>query len=150
MPSRKKPRKRRGGFEYRGPHHIIPSSRGGSDSPENIYPEHLWPPQKQQHIHWHYIFENMRPDEAIRILEKCTDRYGNLDPEFFRQYFTVSKPWKKPDINPQIRERICSGQRTKRNKESWNIVFPGMSGKEAIEWIRREFIRKEWLNAKSS
>lgn len=147
MPKRKSRKKRKKrGFEYRGPHHIIPRSRGGSGSPENIYPERLWPSKKQQHIYWHYIFENMRPDEAVRILEKYTDQNGNLDSEFFRRHFTVSSPWKKLDQNPKIRERTCSSKLAKRNKESWNIVFPGMNGHEAIEWIEREFIRKEWLN----
>lgn len=146
MPNRKKSRKRKG-YEHRGPHHIIPSSRGGSGSSDNIYPEYLWPPEDGQHINWHYIFENMRPDEVVRTLEKYTNRHGVLNQEFFRKYFTISKPWKRLDQNPEIRERTCSSARTKRNKESWNIVFPDMNGREAIEWIEREFIRKEWLKS---
>lgn len=139
-------RKRRG-YEYRGPHHIIPRSRGGTDDEDNIYPAHLWSPEKMQHIHWHNIFENMRPNEAIRVLEKYTDRCGNISPEFFLKRFVVLKPWKDLNKNPEIKEKTCSSARTARNKESWLIVFNGMNGHEAIEWIEREFIKKAWLKS---
>lgn len=134
-------------YEHRGPHHIIPSSRDGRDLENNIYPERLWPPEKMQHIHWHNIFENMRPDEAVRALEKYTDKYGQIKNEFFRKRFVILKPWRDLSVNPEVREQTCSLERTNRNKESWRIVFNGMNGVEAIEWIKREFIRKEWLNA---
>ena len=32
-----------------------------------------------------------------------------------------------------------------KRKNAWNVVFASMNGKEAVEWIEREFIKKQWL-----
>ena len=50
-------------------HHILPSSRGGNDSEQNI--QIL---KKEKHRKYHDLFINMTPDEIIREL---VDNYWN-------------------------------------------------------------------------
>ena len=135
--------------ERRGPHHIIPTSRGGEKhSGENIYPDERWPPEEQQHIYWHILFSNMRPEEVSKKIGEYMDNKGALNEKFFATAFSVGKPWKNPNVTPAIKEKTNPAKILKR-KSAWQIVFPGMNGREAIEWIEREFIRKEWLRTKN-
>jgi hypothetical protein len=47
-------------------HHITPSSRGGTDDPENI--AYI---VDKYHRRYHKLFSNMTPDEIIIILVEC-------------------------------------------------------------------------------
>lgn len=57
----KKEKKRTKKHEDR--HHIIPSSRHGSDDPNNIAIT-----DERLHEHYHHIFINKTPDEIIKFL----------------------------------------------------------------------------------
>ncbi len=45
------------------PHHIIPSSRWGSNSPRN-----LWQADRETHDNFHRIFQNLTPSEQILVV----------------------------------------------------------------------------------
>lgn len=47
-------------------HHLVPSSRGGTNKPDNIKTVN-----KITHVYWHKLFLNWRPDEIIKMLENC-------------------------------------------------------------------------------
>ena len=49
----------------RSRHHIIPSSRGGSNSKENLVVKN-----SKQHAAYHLLFANALPEEAVLILIK--------------------------------------------------------------------------------
>lgn len=131
----------RGGF-----HHIIPRSRGGGEG-NNIFPDERWPNGVEDHLRWHILTENMKPHELIRKIREHTNRNGYLKEKFFCVRFMVLKPWKDKNIEPQIREIKVKARTRKNRKEAWRMLFRSMKSREAIEWIDREFIRKEWLNA---
>jgi len=136
-----------GTFEHRGPHHILPTSRGGDDSEDNIYPEEYWPPETEKHVHWHNpLFENMTPQEIIERLEEYTNSDGSLKEEFFEIFFVVKKEKPKGKTKKEWVVKPKRGKsKIRARKRAWAIVFGDMNGCEAIEWIEREFIRKEWL-----
>ena len=46
-------------------HHIIPTSRGGTDNPENLKSVCVL-----KHRAWHALFVNMTPEEAIEHIRK--------------------------------------------------------------------------------
>ena len=131
-----------------GVHHIIPSSRGGGGG-DNILPDKRWPNSVgEDHPRWHILAENMRPDEFIRTVRGYINKNGTINERFFSVRFRVSKPWRDKTINPAIRviERVRTPTVRKR-RAAWFALFPDKTVREAIEWIEREFIDKEWLNA---
>ncbi len=130
-------RKRKTGW-YKGLHHIIPSSRGGNESWGNIYPRERWGKKyKQKHDAYHILFINLKPKEVVERIAKHCGEDGKISEEFFYTIFAVEE-------RGRVTERKTSRGPGKRRK-SWDIVFGAMNGFEAIEWIKREFIRKEWL-----
>lgn len=124
-----------------GPHHIRPSSRGGSDLEDNIYPRELWPPESGKHDLWHILFINMTPEEVIEKLREYMNDKGVLKEEFFATVFVLKGNGHKT----KVKAKKKNSSKIPRRKEAWEIVFPNMNGRKAIEWIEREFIRKEWL-----
>jgi len=127
---------------YKGLHHILPSSRGGNESRENMYPKERWGKRyKQKHDNYHILFVNLKPKEAVEKIAKYCDRDGKVSEEFFHTIFAVEN-------KGGITERKTTRGPGKR-KRAWGIVFGAMNGFEAIEWIEREFIRKEWLTTSS-
>ncbi len=123
----------------RGPHHIIPTSR----QRRNIYPDERWLPESEKHTYWHELFSNLTPREVVAIITKYMNDNGDLNDDFFSISFTVENPLKR-GISAGVKTHKHKSKIPKR-KEAWRIVFGNMSGLEAIEWIEREFIRKEWL-----
>lgn len=138
------PRKKKKFGQHQGPHHIIPGSRGGGEG-DNIFPDIRWPNGSEDHVRWHIITENMKPCEVVKEIQEHTNSEGNLKERFFSVRFMVLKPWKDKNINPEIREIEVRDRTRKKRKEAWRMLFNGMKALEAIEWIEREFIRKEWL-----
>ena len=127
-----------------GSHHIIPRSRGGGEG-DNIFPDNRWPNGVEDHPRWHQITENMKPEEVIRKIQEHTNKKGNLKEKFFTVRFMVLKPWKEKNVDPKIKEIKVKCRTKKKRKNAWRILFDDMKSREAIEWIEREFIRKEWL-----
>ncbi|MCR4329590.1 MAG: HNH endonuclease [Candidatus Roizmanbacteria bacterium] len=60
---RKKERRERN--QMLSTHHIIPTSRGGTDSPSNLKTVCVL-----KHRAWHALFSNMLPEEAIELIRK--------------------------------------------------------------------------------
>ena len=129
-----------------GTHHIIPSSRSGGGG-NNILPDVRWPNGIEDHLHWHTLFCNLRPDEAVRKIREYTNKDGTVNDEFFEVRFRVLKPWKDKAVNPKIKE--VPTEKFQKRKYAWQALFGDMKAREAIDWIEREFIRKEWLNSAS-
>ncbi|MFY9457657.1 MAG: hypothetical protein WAP23_01875 [Candidatus Spechtbacterales bacterium] len=127
-----------------GTHHIIPSSRGGGGG-DNIFPDDRWPNGIGDHLHWHTLVGNLRPDEVVRKIGEYTNRDGTLNEGFFEVRFKVLKPWKDKDINPNIKE--VQTEKFQKRKDAWQALFGDMKVREVIKWIEREFIRKEWLTS---
>jgi len=133
------PQKRKTGW-YKGLHHIVPSSRGGNENVENMYPKERWGRQyKQKHDAYHILFVNLKPKEVVEKIAKYCGEDGKVSEEIFYTIFAVEE-------RGMATERKTNRGPGKR-KKAWQIVFGAMNGFEAIEWIKREFIRKEWLNA---
>lgn len=128
-----------------GEHHIIPSSRGGGGG-DNIFPDNCWPNNvDEDHYHWHILFGNMRPDEAMRKIREYKNRDGTLNSRFFTVRFRVSGPWRDKKINPEIKE--IKTRKAQKRKDAWRALFGDMKVREVIRWIEREFIYKEWLQS---
>jgi len=140
----KRTKGRSGVREHTGPHHILPTSRGGVDR-DNIYPNDRWPPASRKHDYWHILFVNMKPEEVMeKIREYSSSGTGNLKESFFNVSFSVVESWYRGEKKIVIKttKRKYKAPREK----AWLVVFGDMNGHEAIEWIEQEFIRKEWLN----
>lgn len=112
-------------------HHIIPRSRGGPDDPANLY---FWyiidasgvrmkdPLHEQKHDAWHTLVHNLLPEEAKVLTLQWRRKDGNLDLRYFQ------------------------ARKGKPNKRliAWRLLFDDMAIDDVLEWIDREFIRKEW------
>lgn len=104
-------------------HFIIPESRGGTSEKCNVY--HPWRGHHNpKHDAWHTLFGNLLPEEAISLIRLWTRKNEQWNMRYFR------------------------GKRGEPSKRflALKILFGDLTPKEAIEWIDREFIRKEWLN----
>jgi len=111
--------------KHHGGHFIIPESLGGTKTRENVYTP--WAKHEHpKHVAWHTLFGNSLPSEAISLVRFWTRKDGQLDMRFF------TKP---------------NGERNGRAK-AWKILFDDLTPAEAIAWIEREFVRKEWLQDK--
>jgi len=131
-----------------GSHHIDPRSRGGGEG-DNIFPDNRWPNGVSDHPRWHQLTENMKPKEVVKKIREYTDRDGRLKERFFEVRFMVSKPWKDKNIAPKIREIRVKARTKRKRKDAWQMLFANTNTREAVEWIEREFIRKEWLTKSS-
>lgn len=90
-------------------HHIIPRSRGGTDSKDNILKKSYL-----EHNAWHYLFYNMKPEEAIQmIIKQWTDEFGKL------------REWRLGEAKLL----------------AWRIVFGNAMPAEAIAIINRDWFR---------
>lgn len=106
-----------------GYHHIAPQARGGPDEAWNLY---RWSREhKKKHRAWHNLFADLLPSEVIILVRQWTRKDGKLDLRYFRS------------------------RRDRANKRllSWTVLFGDGTPGEAIEWIEREFIRKEWFSS---
>lgn len=130
--------------EHLGPHHIQPMSRGGSDLEENKYPSERWPSESGKHAYWHVLFSNLTPEEAILKIAEHIAKNGAVDNEFFKVNFIIKKEGGGGARKSIIHETKNNGKVDRR--DAWQVVFGAMDGKQAIEWIQAEFIKKEWLN----
>ena len=132
-----------------GLHHTRPRSRCRGDEAYNLYPEEFWPPESRKHNSWHVCFSILTPEEAVEKVLKYTDADGNILKEFFDIFFRVREKYEGAGIRTDdvIIEEEYNLEHIEERKEAFQIVFPGMNGFEAVEWINREFIRKEWLPA---
>lgn len=108
--------------ERHGGHFIIPEFLGGQKTEENVY--RPWAGHEHpQHVAWHQLFGHNWPEEAINTIRLWTRRNGQLNMRYFL----------KPNGETNVRYR------------AWKTLFDDMTPAEAIAWIKREFIRKEWL-----
>jgi len=65
-------------------HHMVPTSRGGTNAETNIKMV-----DRLTHDHWHRIFLNWRPDEIIKMLECCSRSV------FIRNGYASRKAWEE-------------------------------------------------------
>lgn len=133
---------------HRGPHHIRPRSRCGEKKEiNNRYPKERWRHGSKKHDYWHVLFANLTPKEAMNKIEKYTNADGSLQEVFFATFFCVDEKNRDMGIKTDdvyIRE-VYHLLRFEQRKDAWHIVFGDMNAREAVEWIKREFIDKEWL-----
>lgn len=146
---KKRPKKK----EHRGPHHMFPQSRHGVENEENnIYPnERGWSGDySAHHIAYHVLFANLIPQEVITALTWYMSKNGKLNQRFFAISFFVEEAM----IDFTVKE-VVYFQKDKSDKAAiekretaWTLLFgKGLWANEAIKWIKREFIDKEWLQA---
>lgn len=145
---REEPQRRKTGWHF-GLHHIIPSSRGGGESKKNIYPGERWGENYgEKHRALHTLFVNLTPEEIIERIKEYMEDDGSMKITFFITIFNIvsgKRQKLEPEYNePKSDRRIVQSARIKR-QNAWKIVFGEMNGFEAIDWIEREFIKKEWL-----
>lgn len=98
---------------------------GGTKTRENVYTRWraLHGVEHPKHVAWHRIFGNCLPEEAIDLIRLWTRKDGQWDMRYFtRPNGMTNKRW-----------------------QDLNFLFDGAGPSEAIEWLEREFIRKEWL-----
>lgn len=130
-----------------GRHHIRPRSRCQVNETYNAYPLELWPSESKKHNNWHVFAVNLTPEEIVDKIEKYTNEDGSLQEAFFDIFFSVGEKCKGGGIKTDdvIIKEIHDPSEAVQRREAWQVVFPNMNGREAVEWIKREFIRKEWL-----
>lgn len=75
---------------------------------------YLWE-KGEKHIAWHNLFKNFSPSVCIKIIEGWSDKKGKLNKKIMGNGFL----------------------------KSWPMVFGKRSPKEAIEFIKREFLPVE-------
>lgn len=75
---RKKKKKKTENLNAPSQHHIIPTSRGGNDSSQNISIVNIG-----AHQNYHRIFVNMTPDEIIKYL---VDYFWNGETKWLKIY----------------------------------------------------------------
>lgn len=130
-----------------GGHHIVPKARGGKRRRENIYPRSLWGEEyDRKHNALHALAGILAPKEFANVLRYYTDEEGEIKDAFFTVSFVVEIAYVDGVRKEVIRE--AKNKRKRKARESaWKVLFGDINGKEAIEWIEREFIKKEWLPA---
>ena len=132
---------------HKGAHHICPTSRGGTDDWQNFYPESRWSKDyKKKHEAWHTLFVNLKSKEAVLAIRHFTEENGRLNEALFNIEFRVVEVLKDGEISTEVFFEKNS-RRHKNKEEAWALLFGELNAHKAIEWIEREFIRKEWLNA---
>lgn len=142
--SGKKSRKKHGDT-----HHIIPTSRGGKRDRFNEYPKEHW--KKNRHVALHILFANMIPGEIIAIISRYIKDDGSLDEEFFNNVFFVKERTLADETTyVVITIRKASSKRIVNKRKAWETLFGCRSPAESMEWIIREFIKKEWLIASTN
>lgn len=130
-----------------GDHHIVPKARGGKRRRENIYPRSRWGEEyDQKHNAVHALAGILRPDEFVNVLRYYTDEDGEIRDAFFTVSFVAEIVY-VDDVRKEVIREPKNKRKRKARKSAWKILFGNMNGKEAIEWIEREFIKKEWLPA---
>ena len=90
----------------------------------------------------------MTSEEVIGKILKYTNKDGTLDKRFFRVKFKVEVKSGKSENGvkkAQIKtEKVCDKNTECERKAAWGILFGAMNGYEAVAWIKKEFIRKDW------
>lgn len=123
--ARKKGETREHDRHAHGGHFIIPKSRGGTREPGNVYT--AWAARNHPlHVAWHVLFGDALPEEAVNQVRSWTRKDGEWD----KRYFTKSDG--SPNNKMNARKKL----------------FNDMKPVQVIEWIEREFIRKEWFEKK--
>lgn len=131
---------------FLGLHHILPTSRGGDNNETNLYPRDRWKPYSKKHREWHVIFVNMTPREVINAIKQHIKSDGSLNEEFFKLGFSWEEATVKGRQKWVINTRK-STRKSERKKKAWRTLFDDWFPTDAIEWIEREFIRKEWMGS---
>lgn len=132
---------------HRGPHHIRPRSRCLGNEKYNIYPKERWLPESKKHDNWHVFAVNLTPEEVVGKIKAYINEDGSLGDEFFDIFFRVEEEYEGVGVRTDavFIQEVLDLPQAEQREEAWQIVFPGINGLEAVEWIEREFIRKEWL-----
>lgn len=137
--------------QHRGPHHMRPSSRCTGTERNNVYPRERWPARTKKHDNWHLLFVNLTPKEVINKIWKYTNKDGTVREKLFAITFQVDAKDDEVGVKTDdvvIREiQLRHLDSIEKRKTAWQVVFGQMNGREAVQWIKREFIRKEWLPA---
>lgn len=120
---RTKGKKERKGVSHIGPHHIVPSSRGGPSLPWNMY---AWVSQEERsrkHPAWHTLAANKRYT-------------GNMLPSEVIE--RIHTEWTRQDGGLKVSEL------TQKQRDAWRIFFGGeVTPQEAIAWIEAHFLPAE-------
>lgn len=135
---------KKNGKKHGDTHHIIPTSRDGKRDGFNEYPKKRW--KKNRHVALHMLFANMTPGEIIAIIGRYIKDDGSLNEEFFNSVFFVKeRTFADGTTRVVITIRKASSRRVANKMKAWETLFGYRSPAEAIEWIVREFIKKEWM-----
>ncbi len=110
-----------------------------------MYPTDRWEPYSEKHEAYHIIYVNLTPQEAIEVTRPHIGKSGKLFQGFFNLEFTVEKHLVEGEIREVVRMYNYRPD-AKKKKEAWLLLFRDFDGQKAIEWIEREFVRKEWLS----
>ena len=115
----------------------------------NVYPRERWPAQTKKHDNWHLLLVNLTPEEVIDKIEKYANEDGTIRKEFFSITFQVVEKYEgagvKTDDVTIMEVGLGNPLSSEKRKRAWQVVFGEMNAHDAVEWIKREFIDKEWL-----
>jgi len=135
--------------QHRGPHHMRPSSRCMGTERNNIYPRERWPAKTKKHDNWHLLLVNLTSEETIDKIEKYTNEDGAIREEFFSITFQVVEKYEGAGVKTDdviiIEVALGNPLSIEKRKKAWRVVFGEMNAYDAVQWIKREFIDKEWL-----
>lgn len=131
--------------EYPGDHHIVPKSRGGKRRKDNLYPRERWgEAYGRKHKAAHTLVDVLKPQEFIDVLWHHVDQDGKIAASFFAVSFAVDIAY-VDGVRKEVIREVKNRSKWKQRKAAWEILFEELNVAQAIEWIEREFIRKEWL-----
>lgn len=121
-------------------HHIIPTSRGGQDSPRNV----LWVDEKY-HRAWHLLFRNMKPEEAISHIKRNWS-YGTLLKD--EDNLNLTRHHIIPTSRGGGSDPINILWIKSNYHRAWHLLFGNMTSEEAVSHIKRNWSYRRILVSK--